>query len=102
VAGVDNTTLVAFAVLILIGGSNAVAVRFSNQELPPFWGAAARFLLAALIFWVILLVRRAALPRGRALLGAVLYGTLAIGVAYALLYWGLLRLKPASRWSSCR
>ena len=43
----DISTLVAFAALVIIGGGNAVAVRFSNGELPPFWGAAARFGLAA-------------------------------------------------------
>ncbi|MDP3973221.1 MAG: hypothetical protein Q8P92_00110 [Candidatus Daviesbacteria bacterium] len=31
------TVLVAFGLLVLIGGVNFVAVRFSNQELYPFW-----------------------------------------------------------------
>ncbi|MCA1554697.1 MAG: hypothetical protein LC737_09995, partial [Chloroflexi bacterium] len=54
----DALTLAAFALIILLGGSNAVAVRFTVAELPPFWGAALRFAPAALIFWAILLVRR--------------------------------------------
>jgi drug/metabolite transporter (DMT)-like permease len=87
-----NSPVIAFVLLVLIGGSNAVAVRFSNLELPPFWGAAIRFAAAALIFWIIVLVRRIALPKGRALMGALLYGFLAVGVSYALLYWGLLRV----------
>ena len=91
----DRTTLIAFLALVVIGGSNAVAVRFSNGELPPFWGAGARFLLSAAIFWAILLVRRVAVPKGRALVGAVLYGTLAVGASYALLYWGILKI-PAT------
>jgi drug/metabolite transporter (DMT)-like permease len=91
----ENATLIAFAALVVIGGSNAVAVRFSNLELPPFWGAAARFIAAAAIFWVILLARRVALPRGRALVGSVLYGTLAVGASYALLYWGILAIQPS-------
>jgi drug/metabolite transporter (DMT)-like permease len=90
-----RSTMAAFVALVIVGGGNAVAVRFSNFELPPFWGAAARFLAAAVIFWVILLVRRVALPRGRALLGSVLYGTLAVGVSYALLYWGLLEIQAS-------
>ncbi len=90
---VDRPTWIAFFFLVVIGGSNAVAVRFSNQGLPPFWGAAARFLLAALIFWAIILLWRVALPTGRALGGAVLYGILAIGASYALLYWGILRIQ---------
>jgi drug/metabolite transporter (DMT)-like permease len=88
-----HTTLIAFALLVLIGGSNAVAVRISYAELPPFWGAALRFAAAALIFWAIVLGRRVALPRGRALLGALLYGLLTIGASYAFLYWALLRVQ---------
>ncbi len=91
----DHSTLIAFFVLVIIGGSNAVAVRFSNGELPPFWGAAARFVLAAAIFWVILLVRRVAVPKGGALAGALLYGTLAVGASYALLYWGILKIQAS-------
>ncbi len=86
-------TTAAFIALVIIGGSNAVAVRFSNLELPPFWGAASRFLVAAIIFWGILLASRTALPKGRALIGSVLYGVLAIGASYAFVYWGILRLQ---------
>lgn len=89
----DRGTLIAFVLLVLVGGSNAVAVRFSNLELPPFWGAAIRFAAAALIFWIIVIVRRIALPEGRALIGALLYGLLAIGASYAFLYWGLVRVQ---------
>ena len=86
----DKLTLLAFFLLVILGGSNAVAVRFSNLELPPFWGAAFRFSAAALIFWLILLARRIPVPQGRALLGASIYGALGFGVSYALLYWALL------------
>ena len=48
----------AFVVVVILGGSNAVAIRFSNLELPPFWGAGIRFAAAALVFWAIVLVRR--------------------------------------------
>jgi drug/metabolite transporter (DMT)-like permease len=91
----DPTTLAAFLAMVIIGGSNAVAVRFSNEGLPPFWGAASRFLIAAAIFWTILVIRRVALPRGRALAGAVLYGTLAVGASYALGYWGLMKIQAS-------
>jgi drug/metabolite transporter (DMT)-like permease len=88
-------TMIAFLALVLIGGSNAVAVRFSNLELPPFWGAASRFLAAAAIFWVILLARRAGLPKGKALAGSILYGALAVGASYAFLYWALLEIQAS-------
>jgi drug/metabolite transporter (DMT)-like permease len=87
--------LIAFALLVLIGGSNAVAVRISYAELPPFWGAALRFAAAALIFWIIVLGRRITLPRGRALVGALVYGLLTVGASYAFLYWALLRVQAA-------
>ena len=91
----DRITLLAFGLMVLFGGSNAVAVRFSHLELPPFWGATIRFFAAALVFWVIVLARRIELPKGRVLAAILLYGFLAIGANYAFLYWGLVR-TPAN------
>jgi drug/metabolite transporter (DMT)-like permease len=92
----DHLTLIAFALFVLVGGANGVAVRFSNFELPPFWGAAIRLAATAPIFWAILVARRAPLPRGRALMGAVLYGALSTGASYAFLYWGLVGLQAST------
>jgi drug/metabolite transporter (DMT)-like permease len=92
-ARLDVRILIAFIFVVIIGGSNAVAVRFSNLELPPFWGAATRFAVAAIIFWVIVLVRGIALPKGRSLLGASILGLLTVGGSYAFLYWALLRVQ---------
>ncbi|MDP9321906.1 MAG: EamA family transporter [Chloroflexota bacterium] len=86
----DRTTLVAFAVAVLVGGLNFVAVRFSNRELPPFEGAALRFAAASLLFLAYARARGIALPRGRSLTGAVLFGLLGFSGAYAFLYWGLV------------
>jgi drug/metabolite transporter (DMT)-like permease len=91
----DRGTLIAFGLLVIFGGSNAVAVRFSNFDLPPFWGASIRFFAAGLVFWAILLARRIEMPRGRELLPIMLHGLLSIGISYAFLYWGLLR-TPAN------
>jgi drug/metabolite transporter (DMT)-like permease len=90
-----RATLLAFAVLVLVGGTNAVAIRFSNLELPPFWGAGSRYAAAALILWAIVLVRRIALPKGRALVGALLYGLLGTGASFAFVYWALLRVQAS-------
>lgn len=90
----DPVTLAAYAVMIVIAGSNFVAVRFSNQELPPFWGATLRFAIACALFFGVMRWRRAALPRGRALAGVAIYGALGFGASYALLYWAL-RSVPA-------
>jgi len=75
--------------MILIGGSNFVAVRYSNAELPPYWGATIRFIPASALLFMSLFIWRIPFPRGAALTGAVLYGGLNFGVGYALLYFGL-------------
>jgi drug/metabolite transporter (DMT)-like permease len=86
------STLFVFIFVVIIGGSNAVAVRFSNLELPPFWGAAMRFSAAAVIFWLIVLTFKIKIPQGKGLIGAMAFGALAVGFSYAFLYWGLLRV----------
>ena len=91
-ATADQTALTAFIVMSVLAGGNAVAIRFSNRELDPFWGAALRFALAASLLAAVMAVLRLAPPRGRALAGAMLYGALAIGGAFALAYYGLVRI----------
>ncbi|HTJ60298.1 MAG TPA: DMT family transporter [Candidatus Saccharimonadales bacterium] len=86
----DRATMVAFAVAVLVGGLNFVAVRFSNRELPPFEGAALRFAAASLLFLAYVRLRGITLPRGSSLIGAVLFGLLGFSGAYAFLYWGLV------------
>jgi len=85
---VDRRILLAFAGVVLLAGSNIVAVRFSNRELDPFWGAGIRFLGASLILWAFVARGRHRLPRGRALGGALVYGILSFLIAYAFFYWG--------------
>jgi drug/metabolite transporter (DMT)-like permease len=85
---IDRRILLAFAGVVLLAGSNIVAVRFSNRELDPFWGAGIRFLGASLILWALVARGGYALPKGRALGGAVVYGILSFLVAYAFFYWG--------------
>ncbi|MGH2454451.1 MAG: DMT family transporter [bacterium] len=89
----DRLTLAVFILIVFIGGFNFVATRFSNRELPPFWGAGVRIGAAALLLLVLALVQRLPFPRGRALLGAVSYGLLGFGASYALGYWALLQLQ---------
>lgn len=86
----DSLTLAAFLGFVLIGGSNIVAVRFSNVELEPFWGAAFRFALSGLLFLFVVAWRKSPWPRGRAMLGAFLFGLLNIGLFYAFAYYALV------------
>lgn len=85
-------TFSAFALAVTLGGANFVAVRFSNEELAPFWGAGLRFALAALLFVLIVVALRLPWPRGRVLMLTIGYGTLAFAVTYALMYWALVRV----------
>lgn len=85
-------TFGAFALAVTLGGANFVAVRFSNEELAPFWGAGLRFALAALLFVLIVVALRLPWPRGRVLMLTIGYGTLAFAVTYALMYWALVRV----------
>ena len=88
----DALALGAFAVAVTLGGANFLAVRFSNRELAPFWGAGLRFALAALLFVLIALGLRLPWPRGRQLATTALYGSLAFALSYALLYWALVHV----------
>jgi drug/metabolite transporter (DMT)-like permease len=87
----NRLTLLAFVGIVALGGFNGVAIRFSNRELAPFWGATLRFGIAAAVLFAFVAWRRVPLPRGRALVGSVLYGLLGFGGAFGLVYWGLLQ-----------
>ena len=89
----DRPTLLAFGGAVVIGGANFIAVRYSNEELAPLFGATLRFATAALLFLVIAFMRRTPLPKGKAAVGAILYGLLGFGVAYAMLYKALVGLS---------
>ena len=87
------SVLVAFGFIVLIGGVNFVAVRYSNLELEPFWGAGLRFAVASLILFSIVYLKHLPIPKGRALLGAILYGILGFGAGYAFAYVALLQIS---------
>ena len=91
----DRTTLAAFLFFILVSGGASVAIRFTYAELPPFFSGAMRFVFGALFFWVYALVRKIELPKGRALLGAILFGATSMGLSFTFIYWGLVK-TPAS------
>lgn len=88
----DRITPVAFILAVILAGANGLAIGFSNDELPPYWGATLRFLAAGLVCAAIVAARRLPVPRGRALAGMMLYGLLAIGLSFGLLYWALLEV----------
>jgi len=88
----ERVTLAAFITASVLAGGNAVGVRFSNRELEPLWGAGLRFTLAAALLLALMAALKLTLPRGRALTGALLYGALNFGGAFALAYYALVQL----------
>ena len=91
----DRQVLMAFALFVLVSGGASVAIRVTYGELAPFWSATLRFLLAAIAFWILVLIKKIPLPRGRALLGGVSFGALTVGLAFVFIGWGLVK-TPAS------
>lgn len=88
----SGPTLAAFAGAVVIGGANYIAVKFSNEEMDPVSGATVRFAAAAALLFLICAIWRYPLPRGRAAVGAAIYGLLGFGVSYALLYYAIVGL----------
>lgn len=88
----ERIALGAFLVASVLAGGNAVGVRFSNRELSPLWGAAFRFALATALLAALMAALRLTLPTGRALTGAMLYGALNFGAAFALVYYGFVEV----------
>lgn len=92
----DAITLIAFAATAIFAGANAVAIRIGFAELAPFWGAGVRFLAAAVLLLAAAVVMRLTLPKGRALVGAFLYGLLNFGLSYAGIYFALTEVTAAT------
>jgi drug/metabolite transporter (DMT)-like permease len=90
----DHLTYTAFVVMVLFGGLNAIGIRYVVSELPPFWGATLRFAPASLLLFLLVLLQRLPLPRGRALLGTVIFGALQFGLGFAFAFWSLRTLSP--------
>lgn len=84
----------AFIVSTLIGGLNALGVRYTVVELPPFWGATLRLVPSALILLGLVFILKLPLPKGKALLGNLLYGLLNFGASMSLLYYSLKDIHP--------
>jgi len=89
----DSRILAAFSAMVLIGGTNFVAVRLSDRGLAPLYGAGVRFLGAAVLLYVFLAWRRIPLPTREQLKGTLLYGVLGFAASYACAYLALVSLS---------
>jgi drug/metabolite transporter (DMT)-like permease len=88
----ERAALWAFIATNIAVGINPIAVRFSNRELDPIWGAGLRFAAAALMFATITVLLGLALPQGRTLQGAVLFGLLNFAGAVGFAYYAFVRV----------
>lgn len=88
----DVRTLAAFGGAVLIGGANFVAVKFSNEDLAPSYGAGLRFAAAALLLFLLVRLLRLPFPSGRGWFGTLMFGIIGFGVAYASLYYAVAGL----------
>ena len=79
---------VVFLLLCCIWGSTWMFIKLGLRDLPPLSFAAARFLLATAILWIVVAARRSRLPRGREWLLLAQTGVLAFALNYGLLFWG--------------
>lgn len=91
-----RSTYAAFGAAVIIGGANFIAVSFSNREMPPFFGAAVRFAMAGLLFFIVARIRRVPRPERRSIVGACFYGLLNFGATYGLLYYALVGLAAGT------
>ena len=90
----DSKILAAFTAMVFIGGTNFVAVRLSDRGLAPLYGAGLRFVGAAVLLCIFLVVRHIAPPTREQLKGTLLYGALGFG---ALFFSGVVASTSSER-----
>lgn len=81
--------IIVWLILAMIWGSTWLFIKLGLEDLPPFTFAGIRFVIAAIILLIVILIRRRPLPRaGRdwALIAGT--GLLAFAINYGLLFWG--------------
>ena len=88
----DRFAAGTFGICTLIVATNPVAVRISDRELAPWWGACLRFAITAAIFGALAAGLRLALPRGRELAGALLFGALNYAGGVGLAYYAFVHI----------
>ena len=82
----SRPVLLAFAAFVLLAGANAAAVKAVLGEMPPFWSAGLRFVIAGGLLLALMVIQRRSAPRGDRLLGTVLFGVFGFALAYFFLY----------------
>ncbi len=82
----SRPVLFAFAAFVVLAGANAAAVKAVLGEMPPFWSAGLRFVIAGGLLLALMVIQRRPVPRGDRLLGTVLFSVFGFALAYFFLY----------------
>ena len=86
--------LAVYIILCLIWSSTWSAITYVIKDVPPITGAAARFWLAAMIFFAVHLIRPIRFPSSwRVRLALLAWGVPQIAVSYAVVYWSELHIS---------
>lgn len=88
----DRRVLVAFALVVLLGGTNVVLVIVTTRELEPFWSAGLRFAAASGVGFAAARALGLRIPRGRDLGLSLIYGVFSFALGFGLFYWGTQRV----------
>lgn len=82
---------IVYASICMIWGSTWIMIKIGLRGAPPMTAVAVRFIIAAILTYFILAVRRIPVPRTRRfLLLSVFLGVFHFAVPYVLVYWGEL------------
>lgn len=88
-----NLSLLVWLVLCLIWSSTWVFIKLGLRDLPPVTFAGLRFLVAAVILWLIVFIRRSSVPRDARNWGLLAWtGLIAFALNYGLIFWGEQRI----------
>jgi drug/metabolite transporter (DMT)-like permease len=77
-----------FVLLCILWGSTWLAIKIGLDSIPPFYGLFFRFLLATIVLFAIMRIRRMTIPKDREswkLFGTV--GLLSLGLPFSIIYW---------------
>lgn len=84
-----SAKIIVFSLLCIIWSSTWLMIKVGLEGAPPMLGAGLRFIIASLLIFVILRIKKIPLPRTRRFyLLSVFLGFWQMGIPYALVYWG--------------
>jgi drug/metabolite transporter (DMT)-like permease len=86
----------AFAALGLVWGTTWVASDNLAEQVPPLLAAAVRFLLAALLLFPLIVIKRLKIPRGRSLWILLVVAGAMIALPTVLLLWARQHVESAT------